>query len=123
LRESFSEAGKRGLGHSLIRFHGNFTTWIKDNSKKSSARYVDQHWLSAFDSGGNDSKAMYKTVRELPKTYIAATNILEGSEDEWKNLKWMIIDRSEITIDNGFETSCARSRRALEQGGKNYDGA
>ena len=24
LKESFGEAGKRGLGYSLIRFHGNF---------------------------------------------------------------------------------------------------
>jgi len=112
LRESFGDAGR-----SSDLLHGNFTILIKDNSRKLFARYVDEHWLSAYDSGGNYSKGMYETQREMPKMSIVAIDVWEGDEDELDNLRRMIMDRSETTI-----TCCAKTSGAFEQTRKIYHG-
>lgn len=41
-KDSLGEAGKRGLGYTLLRFRSNFVMWVKGSSEKSHARYADR---------------------------------------------------------------------------------
>ena len=87
---SLGDAGRRGSGYSLLRFHGNFGIWIKDNSKKTYADYVDRQILVSFPSGGIYSKMMYDKLQDFAANYIVSIESLDDNDSELKTLQRLI---------------------------------
>jgi len=98
LKGSMGEGAKRGAGFSLLRFHGNLVIWIRDNSLKSHARYVDQQWMDSFEGGGNYTKQMYEKFQDFPRLYVGTFELVDGDVEAWKQLKRMIVNRTEATL-------------------------
>ena len=62
----------------MLRFHVNFIMWVKDDSKKSHTRCVDQQWFYSFDGGGKYTKETYDKLQEFQRLYVATIEPLGG---------------------------------------------